>query len=147
MPFQQVDVSAKPLSNRTASATGRIKLKRETIALIRKGGAEKGDPVSLASFTGVMAAKKTPEIVVLCHQLQLQSTKVDVELEAEAVRVSATVTAQEKTGVEMEALTAVAVALLNVWDIVKQYEKDADGQYPTTRIEGIRVTKKVKSSA
>ena len=105
---------------------------------------EKGDPLALARLTGVLAAKQTPSMVVLCHQLRLDSARVDARLVGDGVEVTATVSAHERTGVEMEALTAVTVALLNVWDVVKQYEKDTNGQYPTTRIVGIRVEKKEK---
>jgi cyclic pyranopterin phosphate synthase len=146
MSFRQVDVSRKPISYRMATASGRIKLRRATVERIRKGNIEKGDPLSLARLSGVMAAKQTPAIVVLCHQLRLESTEVKAKLVEDGVEVTATVTAHEKTGVEMEALAAVSVALLNVWDVVKQYEKDSRGQYPSTRIEKISVVKKVKGS-
>jgi cyclic pyranopterin phosphate synthase len=143
--FKQVDVSSKPTSHRRAKATGTILLRPSTLKIIRAGKVEKGDPLQLARLTGIMAAKRTPEIVALCHPLMLDSTGMSVELTSRGIRVSATVVAKERTGVEMEALAAVSVALLNIWDVVKQYEKDADGQYPTTRIEGIRVTSKAKA--
>lgn len=144
MSFRQVDVSRKPISYREATATGRIKLRRATVQRIRSGKVEKGDPLSLARLAGVLAAKQTPAFVVLCHQLRLNSTEVKAKLLDDGVEVTATVTANERTGVEMEALSAVSVALLNVWDVVKQYEKDSKGQYPSTRIERIIVTSKVK---
>jgi cyclic pyranopterin phosphate synthase len=105
---------------------------------------EKGDPLSLARLTGVMAAKRTPDILALCHPLRLDAVQLTAEATKRGIRVTATVVAKERTGVEMEALTAVSVAILNIWDVVKKYEKDANGQYPGTRIEGIRVTSKVK---
>ncbi len=142
--FRQVDVSSKPISFRKATATGVIRLKPATLARVRRGKIEKGDPMSLARLTGVQAAKRTPDIIALCHQLRLDSTEVQAKFVQGGVRVTATVSAQERTGVEMEALTAVAVALLNIWDVTKQYEKDSKGQYPGTRIEGIRVIRKVK---
>ncbi|MGP8124949.1 MAG: cyclic pyranopterin monophosphate synthase MoaC [Nitrososphaerales archaeon] len=145
MGFRQVDVSEKPVSFRTATAFGRIRLRRETISLIKKGKVEKGDPVSLAEVTGIQAVKKTPDLLALCHPLEVEGTDVRVRLKPEAIEVTVTVSAHEKTGVEMEALTAVSVALLNIWDAVKQYEKDREGQYPTTRIESLRVTGKTKS--
>jgi len=145
--FKQVDVSAKPVSFRQATAVGFIRLKPETIAIIKKGGIEKGDPLSLARVTGVLASKQTSNVVVLCHPLRLDAAKVEARLKEGGVEVTATVSAHERTGVEMEALTAVSVALLNVWDVTKQYEKDANGQYPSTRIQNIRVTKKVKQLA
>jgi cyclic pyranopterin phosphate synthase len=142
--YRQIDVSRKTPSLRTATASGRILLKPDTIERIRKRKVEKGDPLSLAEITGTLAAKMTPQLVALCHPLKIESTKVEVTLESSGVRVAVTVAATEKTGVEMEALTAVTVALLNIWDVVKPYEKDARGQYPTTRIEGIRVLRKAK---
>jgi len=142
--FKQVDVSAKPISFRKATAVGFIRLKPETIGIIKRGKVEKGDPLSLARLTGVLSAKQTPNIVVLCHPLRIDSAAVDARLTKDGIEVTATVAAHERTGVEMEALTAVSVALLNVWDVTKQYEKDADGQYPSTSIEYIKVTKKVK---
>ncbi len=142
--FEQVDVSEKPISLRKATATGKIKLKPATLAIVKRGRVQKGDPLSLARLTGVLGAKKTPEMIALCHPLRLDSTEVKAELVRGGIEVTATVTAHERTGVEMEALTAVAVALLNVWDVVKQYEKDRMGQYPSTRIERIMVTSKVK---
>ena len=146
MPFKQVDVSEKPVVYREATATGRIRLKKSTLDLIRKGKLEKGDAVSLASMMAIVAAKQTPRIVALCHQLMIEKIEPSVSVGKDGVEVKVKVVAHEKTGVEMEALTAVSVALLNVWDVVKSYEKDARGQYPTTKIEMIRVTKKVKGS-
>ena len=144
MDFRQIDISGKPVSFRSATATGILKLRAQTLEMIKEGRVEKGDPLTLAEITAIAAAKMTPTLLPLCHPLKIESTAVRIRLRASAVEVSATVTAHEKTGVEMEALTAVAVALLNVWDVVKQYEKDKWGQYRTTRIESIRVVKKVK---
>ncbi len=144
MGYRQVDISGKTPSSRTATASGRILLKRKTVKLIREGKIEKGEPLSLAKITGIMAAKMTPQLVVLCHPLRIESTRVEAKLEPNGIEVMATVSAIEKTGVEMEALTAVVVALLNVWDVVKPYEKDARGQYPATRINSVRVVRKAK---
>ncbi len=144
MSYTQVDISGKPVSARTATAAGRIRLKRRTVELIRKGRIEKGDPLSLAKITGIMAAKLTPELVVLCHPLRIESTSVEATLASSGVEVTVTVSAREKTGVEMEALTGVLVALLNIWDVVKPYEKDRHGQYPTTLIHAVRVLRKAK---
>ncbi len=112
--------------------------------MIKSGKVEKGDPRTLAEMTAIAAAKMTPTLLPLCHPLKIESTIVRARLRPSGVEVTVTVTAHEKTGVEMEALTGVAVALLNVWDVVKQYEKDRKGQYPTTAIESIRIVKKVK---
>jgi len=140
-----VDISEKPEVFREATAKGTIKLKPETIKLIKEGKVAKGDPLYTAKIAGIRAAKETSSLIPLCHPLPL--TKVEVEtkiLNKSAVEVTATVKSRAQTGVEMEALTAVAVALLTVWDMTKQYEKDAQGQYPTTAIENIRVVRKVK---
>jgi len=142
--FKQVDISKKPVVFRLATAVGKIRLSVDTIARIRKGRIEKGDPVSLAKLTAVSGAKQTPSLLLLCHPLRIETTETRVELMKDGVQVSVTVAAHEKTGVEMEALTGVSVALLNIWDVVKQYEKDSNGQYPDTRIEFIRVERKVK---
>ncbi len=144
MSYRQVDISGKPISHRTAIAAGRIRLKRKTVELIRRGRIQKGDPLSLAKITGIMGAKTTPELIALCHPLKIESTSVETSLEPSGVEVTVTVSASEKTGVEMEALTGVMVALLNIWDVVKPYEKDAHGQYPTTRINAVRVLRKSK---
>jgi cyclic pyranopterin phosphate synthase len=144
--FKQVDVSKKPVVYREATAVGRIRLKKGTLSLIKMGKLEKGDAVSLASMTAIAAAKQTPNIVALCHPLKIERTEPTVKLGEDWVEVRVTVSAHEKTGVEMEALTAVSVALLNVWDVVKAYEKDSRGQYPGTVIESIRVTRKMKSA-
>ncbi len=143
-PFRQVDVSEKTVVFREATAVGRIRLRKETVERARKGGLEKGDAVEIGTLAAVLGAKSTPSLVALAHQLRVEKVEPKVKLLEEALEVTVTVKAHEKTGVEMEALTGVAVALLNIWDVVKQYEKDAGGQYPTTKIEDIHVVKKVK---
>ena len=142
--FRQIDISKKQASNRTATAVGRIKLKPSTIRRIRKGLTEKGDPISLAKITGIMGAKQTSELLPLCHPLKIESTTIETSLSPSGIEVTCTVSAYEKTGLEMEALTATTVALLNVWDVVKADEKDSRGQYPTTRIQDVRVVRKTK---
>ncbi len=140
-----VDVSGKAEVLRKATAKGKIKLKRETVALIKAGEIAKGDPLYTAKIAGVLAAKKTSELVPLCHLLPLTNVEVKAEiLDEVTVQVSTTVKTKAQTGVEMEALTAASVALLTIWDMTKQYEKDASGQYPTTAIENIYVVKKLK---
>jgi cyclic pyranopterin phosphate synthase len=140
-----VDVSGKAEIFREATAKGTIKLKKETVNLIREGKIAKGDPLYTAKIAGVLAAKKTSELVPLCHPLPLTSVKVEAAvLDDSTVEVSATVKTKAQTGVEMEALAAVSVGLLTVWDMTKQYEKDAAGQYPSTAIENIHVVKKFK---
>ncbi len=144
MIFKQADISKKPITFRTATASGRIKLKRSTVERIRKGLTEKGDPMSLAEITGITAAKRTHELLPLCHPLKIENTIIETSILPSGIEVTVTVSANEKTGVEMEALTATTVALLNVWDVVKAYEKDGRGQYPTTEIQAVRVVRKAK---
>jgi cyclic pyranopterin phosphate synthase len=140
-----VDVSSKDEIFREATATGTIKLKAETINLIKSGKIAKGDPLYTAKIAGVLAAKQTSNLIPLCHPLPLTNVQVDVKVLNEGtVEVSATVKTKAQTGVEMEALTAVSIGLLTVWDMTKQYEKDAAGQYPSTAIENIHVVRKIK---
>jgi cyclic pyranopterin monophosphate synthase len=140
-----VDVSGKAEIFREATASGVIKLKSETVKLINEGKILKGDPLYTAKIAGILAAKKTSELVPLCHPLPLTSVEVEAKIaDANTVKVVAVVKTRAQTGVEMEALTAVSVALLTVWDMTKQYEKDAEGQYPSTTIENIHVVKKFK---
>jgi cyclic pyranopterin phosphate synthase len=140
-----VDVSDKTELLREATARGIIKLKRETINLITEGKIAKGDPLYTARIAGIMAAKKTSDLVPLCHPLPLVSVEVKATiLDETTVEILSTIKAKAQTGVEMEALVAVSAALLTVWDMVKQYEKDATGQYPTTVIENVRVVRKFK---
>lgn len=142
--MSMVDVSEKPEVFREATARGTITLKRETVRLVKERKVEKGDVFSLARAAGVLAAKKTSELVPLCHLLPLSAVDVELEIVGKSVVVEATVAASAKTGVEMEALVAVSATLLTVWDMTKQYEKDREGQYPTTVINDIRVLRKVK---
>jgi len=143
--MSMVDVTAKPEVYREAKAKGTIKLKPETIRLIREGKIEKGDPFQVAKVAGILAAKNTSSLIPLCHPLPLTSVEVDLKVMRDsAVGVEATVKTKAQTGVEMEALVAATVALLTVWDMTKQYEKDKLGQYPHTVIQDIHVVRKVK---
>jgi cyclic pyranopterin phosphate synthase len=127
-----------------AEAEGLILLQEDTVAKIRNHEVEKGDVESVAELMGIQGAKLTPQIMPLCHPLPIESTQIRFEVLPEGVKITAIVQANAKTGVEMEALTAVTAALLNVWDMVKMYEKDADGQYSSAQITGVRVTYKHK---
>ncbi len=143
--MSMVDVTPKPEVYREATATGRIQLKPETMRLIKEGKIEKGDPFSVAKVAGVLAAKNTSMLIPLCHPLPLTNVKVDLRVvKSSAVEAEATVKTKAQTGVEMEALVATSVALLTVWDMTKQYEKDSKGQYPGTAIQEIRVVRKIK---
>ena len=140
-----VDVSGKAEIFREATATGAIKLKLETVNLIKEGKIAKGNPLYTAKIAGVLAAKKTSGLIPLCHPLPLTSVEVEAKiLDKSTVEVTTTVKAKAQTGVEMDALAATSVGLLTIWDMVKQYEKDANGQYPTTAIENIHVVRKLK---
>ena len=141
-----VDISEKPEVFREATATGTIKLKPETIRLINEGKIAKGDPLYTAKIAGILAAKKTSTLIPLCHPLPLTNVEVEIRvLDKFIVQVTSTVKTKAQTGVEMEALVATAVSLLTIWDMVKGYEKDEIGQYPTTVIQNIRVVRKLKS--
>jgi len=134
---RMVDVGAKPDTERLAVAKGEVAMRPETLHLIREGNLPKGDVLSVARLAGIMAAKRTPELIPLCHPLTL--THIDVELglndERNCVEITATVRSVGKTGVEMEALTAVSVAALAVYDMAKGVEK-------TMRIQNIRLVEK-----
>ncbi len=144
MEVKQVDVSNKDVVLREATAEGFLRLRESTVTLIREGKVEKGDVISVAKVAGILAAKRTHELIPLCHQIPLEAVEVDVELTNDGVLARSYVKAHYKTGVEMEALVAVTTALLTVWDMVKKYEKDERGQYPSTRIEHVRVVEKRK---
>ncbi|MBP2147198.1 cyclic pyranopterin phosphate synthase [Methanofollis sp. W23] len=142
-----VDVSAKPDVVRTAIAAGRIYLRPETLEAIRSGTAVKGNVLATARVAATLAVKDTSRIIPMCHPLALGGVEVEFEETGEdAIEARVSVRSYGKTGVEMEALTGVSAALLTVWDMVKSAEKDEDGQYPVTRIEGIRVIKKTKGT-
>jgi len=146
LAIKQVDVSDKPMVRREAVARGFIKLRPETIKRIRENKVEKGDPLQVARLGGINAVKFTPMLLPLCHQLKIDNVLIETRLMDDGVEVVARVKACERTGVEMEALTAVSIALLNIWDVVKAYEKDERGQYPETEITGIKVLEKLKEA-
>ena len=122
---RMVDVTAKDVSDRVAVATGRVLVSAEVVALLRGDGVPKGDALGVARVAGIMAAKRTPDLVPLCHPLAISGVTVDLEVLDDAVAISATVRTTDRTGVEMEALTAVSVAALTVVDMVKAVDKAA----------------------
>jgi cyclic pyranopterin monophosphate synthase len=143
--LSMIDVTPKPEVYREAIAQGSIKLKPETVRMIRDGKIEKGDPLSVAKVAGILAAKNTSSLIPLCHPLPLTNVEVHPKIINDTtVLVEAIVKTRAQTGVEMEALTATSVALLTIWDMTKKYEKDRHGQYPTTLIESIGVVRKIK---
>jgi cyclic pyranopterin phosphate synthase len=120
-----VDVSAKDVTSRMAVAVGRVEMLPETLTHIRDGMAKKGDVIATARIAGIMAAKRTHELIPLCHPLMISKITVDFDIDepASAIDVTATVKVEGKTGVEMEALTAVSVACLTVYDMVKAVDR------------------------
>lgn len=138
-----IDIGGKKAVKRRAVAEGSIRLGKESIRRIKEGKVEKGDVLSVAEVAGMQAVKKTSELIPHCHPIGIEGVKFAFEIK-NGIRVRCDVKSTGKTGVEMEALVGVSVALLTVWDMVKRYEKDSKGQYPETVIEGIRVIEKVK---
>jgi len=132
-----VDVSAKPATEREAVAAGRVVMQPETLDIVRKGDAKKGDVLGAARIAGIMAAKRTHDLIPLCHPLSITKAEVDIQPDAAlpGLEVTARVKVAGKTGVEMEALTAVAVACLTIYDMVKAVDRGM-------RIEGIRLIEK-----
>jgi len=118
-----VDVSAKPATEREAIAEGRITMSAEALAAIRDGAVKKGDVLATARIAGIMAAKKTSELIPMCHPLMLSKVAVDFEFEADGLRVTAMARLSGQTGVEMEALTAASLALLTIYDMAKALDK------------------------
>lgn len=121
---RMVDVGAKPVSRRSARASGAVRMSAETLALVRDKRAAKGDVLEVARLAGIMAAKRTAELIPLCHNLPLESVAIDFEFpDEQSLTISATVQVEAKTGIEMEALTAVSVAALTVYDMCKGVDR------------------------
>ncbi|MDR3420280.1 MAG: cyclic pyranopterin monophosphate synthase MoaC [Xanthobacteraceae bacterium] len=134
---RMVDVSAKPSTEREARAEGYVRMGQATLVMVREGNAKKGDVLGVARIAGIMAAKRTHELIPLCHPLALTQVEVDAVPDAKlpGIKVTARVKVAGQTGVEMEALTAVAIACLTIYDMVKSAERGM-------RIEGIRLVEK-----
>jgi cyclic pyranopterin monophosphate synthase len=120
---RMVDVSSKPATERVAVAAGFVRMSPATLDLVRSGNAKKGDVLGAARIAGIMAAKKTHELIPLCHPLAISNVEIDIAPERDGIAVRATVKVTGQTGVEMEALTAVSVACLTVYDMVKAVER------------------------
>lgn len=144
MEVEMIDISQKGRVFRKAVASGKIRLRKKTVELIRNGKVRKGDPIQIAKIAGIQAAKMTPQLIPLCHQIPLEDVQIDIKVVDSGIHVTATVISEGKTGVEMEALVAASVALLGIWDMVKAYEKNNAGQYTSTSIEQVKVLSKVK---
>jgi len=132
-----VDVTHKPETHRTAVAAGSVRVSERTLNLIERGGIEKGDPIEVARIAGIMAAKRTPQLIPLCHPIEITSVRLDFEIDRESCRIEikATVETVARTGVEMEALTAVSIAALTIYDMCKPVDKNI-------QITDIRLIKK-----
>ncbi len=139
-----VDVTDKPVILRKAETSGKIFLSEKTIGVIRAGGVKKGNPMPVAEVAGMNAAKQTHLLIPHCHQIPLDMVSVEFQVMDDHIEARCTVSAQARTGVEMEALVGVSMALNTIWDMVKYLEKDRDGQYPGTRITDIKVLSKKK---
>jgi len=147
MSVKMVDISSKEPVSREASASATICLRRDTVEMIKTNQVEKGDVLAVSRVAAVQAVKHTPDIIPLCHPIPIEHVAVDFELNAEEVRVIVRVKAFAKTGVEMEALAGASAAVLTIWDMTKKYEKDSNGQYPSTSIKEIRVLEKREGQA
>jgi cyclic pyranopterin phosphate synthase len=141
-----VDISNKPVVKRVAEAVGELVLRSSTIDAIKSKSTKKGDVLATSEIAGIQAAKRTWDLIPLCHQIPLTSVNISFEIGTDRVQARCYVNASYSTGVEMEALVGVSVALLSVWDMVKYLEKDENGQYPVASIEKIRVTRKTKEA-
>jgi cyclic pyranopterin monophosphate synthase len=130
-----VDVGSKPITERTATARARVVMQPATAALIRSGGAKKGDVLGVARIAGIMAAKRTSDLIPLCHPLPISAVWIELTAADDAVEIAATVRTTGQTGVEMEALTAASVAALTVYDMCKSVDRGM-------RIEALRLTHK-----
>jgi cyclic pyranopterin phosphate synthase len=121
---KMVDISAKSETARTARASARVKLNSNTMSVLRSGPNPKGDPLEIARIAGIQAAKRTSDLIPLCHQIPLSTVDISVEMESDGIFIEATAKTTARTGVEMEALTAVSVAALTVYDMCKAVQKD-----------------------
>jgi cyclic pyranopterin phosphate synthase len=137
---RMVDVSGKEVTARSATATGRVLVSEEVVRLLRAGGVPKGDAIAVARIAGIQAAKRTPDLVPLCHPIAVHGVDVTLQVDDDAVAISATVRTADRTGVEMEALTCVAVAGLALIDMVKAVD-------PSATITDVRVERKTGGSS
>ncbi len=142
---RMVDISDKRDVTRRAVATGEIRLKPQTIEAIKNRQIVKGEVLETARIAAVMAVKNTSSVIPMCHQIPVTSIDVKFEMNQDTIKATVEVKSVGKTGVEMEALYGVSVALLTIWDMVKSTEKDETGNYPFTEIKGIRVLEKHKN--
>ena len=140
-----VDISEKQVVKREATATGILRLNQESISAIKSKLVKKGDVVEASTIAAIQAVKETPRIIPHCHPVPVEGCKVDWQLQEDHLRCTVTVIAHYKTGIEMEAITGVCAGLLCALDMVKSYEKDAEGQYPGSQITEVKIVEKHKS--
>lgn len=139
-----IDISLKKDVFREAIASGRIYLKEETIEKIKQDKIEKGDVLTVAKVAGINAVKNTATHIPMCHQIPILAADFGFDIHHNSIDCKCYVKACYGTGVEMEAIIGVSIALLTIWDMVKMYEKDEKGQYPTTKINDIKIISKLK---
>jgi cyclic pyranopterin phosphate synthase len=137
---RMVDVSAKPRVKRTARAAAFVELSPATVALVRANALEKGDVLAVARVAGIMAAKRTAELIPLCHNIEIERVEVELEVRDDGIAISTLAACTDKTGIEMEALTAASVAALAVWDMCKAVDK-------TMRVRAVELVGKTKEAA
>jgi cyclic pyranopterin monophosphate synthase len=142
--LRMVDITEKGSIPRSAEATGRIMLMKKTIKAVRDETVEKGDPLTTAEIASIQAVKRTPDLVPMCHNIPIGAVNTMFDVGDDYIEARCCVFAVSKTGVEMEALVGVSIALLTIWDMVKYLEKNEAGQYPSTKISDIRVVEKRK---
>lgn len=139
-----IDISSKEIVERTATASGYIRLQESTVRSINEKAVKKGDVLETARVAGISAAKRTWDLIPYCHQIPITSVNVEFDVSSNGIKTSCTVKATYRTGVEMEAVNCVEIALLTIWDMVKYLEKDKEGQYPNTEISSVKVDSKRK---
>ncbi|MCC7577057.1 MAG: cyclic pyranopterin monophosphate synthase MoaC [Methanomethylovorans sp.] len=141
-----VDISGKEIIERCATAAGEILLSSQTIERVKNGTIEKGNVLATARTAAILGVKRTPEMIPMCHQIPITGVDVNFSFHEGTIVATVEVRSVGRTGVEMEALTGVSIALLTVWDMVKSVEKDNTGNYPHTSIQNIKVLEKIKGS-
>lgn len=139
-----IDITSKDFVYREARARGKIILRPETIEMIKRGSIDKGDVIESSKVAAINAVKNTPYILPYCHPIKITGIDIDHILNRDYIEMSVTVKSIEQTGVEMDALTGLMAGLLCIWDMVKKYEKDEEGNYPTTKIVDVHVEYKRK---
>ena len=143
-PINMVNITSKENVFRSATAMGKIKLRKTTIKSIRESGIKKGDPLTVGEIAAILAVKNTPMLIPLCHNIPIGKVDVVYRFSEKFLDAECTVVSNSQTGVEMEALVGVTIALLNIWDMTKYLEKDEKGQYPDTVITEIKIIEKRK---